>query len=94
MYYCDICITGADIAFVLDSSGSAGQGNWPKVLNFVKKFVRELAIGPLDNKVAVISYGNRATMHFTLDDHLTKEDLNGAIDRIPFQNKMTNTSGM
>ena len=32
----------ADVAFVLDASGSIGEDNWPKVLDFSKSVTRNL----------------------------------------------------
>ena len=41
-FSCFIVCGPADVAFVLDSSGSIGKKNWPKVLDFSKSVTQNL----------------------------------------------------
>lgn len=78
----------ADIVFVLDSSGSIGQDNWLRVLNFTKTVVSGLEVGPFDIRVGCVSYGTRSTVHFYLDTHDNKQDILDAIDMIPWKDQV------
>ena len=82
-----------DLAFILDSSGSIGASNWPRLLTFVVDVISRLPIGRDRVNVGVVSYGNRAQVHFDLDDHLTVEGMERAIQSIRWKDQMTNTSG-
>lgn len=82
-----------DLAIMLDSSGSVGANGWRAMLNFVKDLVREIPIGPSDNLLAVVSFGNEATLHFNLPHYMNRNDMLNALDVIPWKNQWTNTSG-
>lgn len=82
-----------DIAFVLDSSGSIGAGNWRKVLNFVKGVIDHVEISSEAHNAGVISFGNQATLNIALNQYHTKLSLMSAIDAIPWKDQWTNTSG-
>ena len=52
----------ADIAFVIDSSGSIiadDPENWRRVLRFVEDIVEKLDIGPEKIRVAAVTFSNR-----------------------------------
>ena len=83
----------ADLIILLDSSGSITEENWYKVLDFAKEIVDNFAIGPDDIQAGVLSYSNRATIAFHLNDYDNKRDIFRAIDRIPYKDQETNTSG-
>ena len=83
----------AEIVFALDSSGSIGIDNWLLVLNFTKNVIRGFTVGPNNVKIGLLYYGNYATLAFHLDEHNSTEDLLTAIDRIPWKDQKTNTSG-
>ncbi|ELT92983.1 hypothetical protein CAPTEDRAFT_220507 [Capitella teleta] len=83
----------ADIIFVMDSSGSVGDSNWKLVLQFVQNVVDNLDIGSHATRVGAITYGNRATVNFYLDDYSNKEDINAALGAIRWKDQETNTSG-
>ena len=82
-----------DIAIMLDSSGSVGANGWRAMLDFIKLLVNEIPIGPTQNLISVVSFGNEATLHFGLPQHMSKNSLLNALDVIPWKNQWTNTSG-
>lgn len=86
---CDV----ADMVFVLDSSGSIGSNNWVKVLEFVKSFITDVNIGPQNVQVGIVTYGNRASLQFNLNTYTNASQMLEAIDRIPWKDQATNTSG-
>jgi len=53
----------ADIAFVIDNSGSirdndvVGGNNWQLIIDFVKSIIDAFSIGPLATRVAVVDFG-------------------------------------
>jgi len=53
----------ADIAFVIDNSGSIrdndpiGGNNWQLILDFVKSIIDAFTIGPQATRVAVVDFG-------------------------------------
>ena len=83
----------ADIVFVLDSSGSVGEKNWEKMLNFVKDVINQLPVGIHSTRVGLVNYGNRATAEFYLNSHNSSASAVAAIDQIKWKDQETNTSG-
>lgn len=87
----------ADIAFVLDSSGSVGDDNWKIVKDFVKNFTKMLHFSEDKNQLAIISYGNEAHFHVGLTDYQNHNDpyayINNKLDNeVPWLNENTNTA--
>ncbi|KAI0225937.1 Zinc metalloproteinase dpy-31 [Lamellibrachia satsuma] len=80
-----------DLAFLIDSSGSIGKVNWPKILNFMKMFSSKLTVSPDRARISVISFGNDATLHFRLNSHTTLKSTKDAIDQIRWKDQWTNT---
>ena len=78
---------------MLDSSGSVGAGGWRAMLDFIKLLINEIPIGPTRNLISVVSFGNEATLHFGLPQHMNKNGLVNALDVIPWKNQWTNTPG-
>ncbi|XP_055341921.1 uncharacterized protein LOC129590625 [Paramacrobiotus metropolitanus] len=66
---------GADIAFVVDGSGSIGSENFQHTLNFVKEVISRLNIGPQSNQVALVQYSDYAQAEFHLNTYSTKEQV-------------------
>ncbi len=83
----------ADIAFVLDSSGSIGKENWKSVLQFVTSVISTLDIDYGSHRVGIASFGSYASIEFYLNDHGYLGDLIEAVDSIKWLDEMTNTSG-
>ena len=82
-----------DLIFVLDSSGSIGSGNYQKVREFVKNFIKSgITIGPNDDQVGVIIFGGNAQVVFNLNAYQKETQLLGAIDSIPYLSESTNTA--
>ena len=71
-----------DLAFVIDSSHSVGKNNWQKMLKHLKTLSGRLTVGPDHARIAVVSFGKEATLHFGLDSHVTLMSTQAAIDRI------------
>lgn len=86
---CDV----ADIVFSLDSSGSVGEADWLLVLNFTKSVVKGFTVGGKNVQIGVNYYGNNAALAFNLNDYNTTAEVMDAIDRIPWKDQKTNTSG-
>ncbi len=71
----------ADLAFVLDSSGSIGRTNWYKVLDFVKAMALSLRIDSGVHKIGVASFGSYANREFNLEQYPRLSEMLPAIDR-------------
>lgn len=82
-----------DIAFVLDSSGSIGDQHWVQVLSFFKFVVSNVPVGFYATRFASVTFGNEATVDFHLNTFNTTRDILAAIDKIPYKDENTNTSG-
>ena len=80
-----------DIVFVVDSSGSILQQNWPLVLNFMRNIVQDLTIGPDNVQIGVVIFGDYVYPQFQLNTYHRKADILNMIDRIPFLDQSTNT---
>ena len=88
-----MCKAVADVAFIVDSSGSIGRRNWLKMLQFLKDMVKAFNVGPDKTHVAVLAYSTGANVEFRFNrltgSAVTEEGYNGLIDRIRFQRGYT-----
>ena len=80
-----------DIVFIVDSSGSIQEQNWPLVLNFMKNIVRDFTIGPNNVQIGIAAFGDYVYPQFQLNTYYRKEEILDVIDRIPFLDQSTNT---
>ena len=87
------CKVSADVAFIVDSSGSIGRRKWPLVLDFLKKIINEFNVGPDGTHVAVVAYSTNAKVEFAFNavsgEQITAEEYGKRIDRIRFQRGYT-----
>nr|XP_058971731.1 uncharacterized protein LOC131798056 isoform X6 [Pocillopora verrucosa] len=87
------CKATADVAFIVDSSGSIGRGRWPLMLNFLKNIISAFNVGPDGTHVAVIAYSNDAKLEIAFDSvsgaQITAEEYGKRIDKIAFQRGFT-----
>ncbi|OQV19252.1 putative Collagen alpha-3(VI) chain [Hypsibius exemplaris] len=84
---------GADIAFIMDSSGSVGAEAFQESLNFVAQVVDALDIGTNRNRIAFISYSSNthaAAFHF--NTYTAKSEIIHHILNTPWQAGMTPTA--
>lgn len=62
-----VCQAAADVAFVVDSSGSISRRNWFKMLHFLKNMVKAFNVGPDITHIAVVAYSTTAKVEFRFD---------------------------
>ena len=77
------CGGKADIVFLLDKSGSVGQSNFNKMLEFVKDVSSNFDIGPNDVQIGVDTFSTSFSTEFTLGKFADKHGVSAAVDRIP-----------
>ena len=87
-----MCTKQADIVFVLDMSGSIGQQNWNRLIDFVINIVNKLTISKLGIHVGVVTYSNDAQIAISLDKYFDQAGLIAAIRNIVYQGGGTNTA--
>ncbi|CAH1789221.1 unnamed protein product [Owenia fusiformis] len=88
---CDkTCNVHSDVVFLMDSSGSIGADNFIIMKNFIKAIVNDLNVGAGMSRIALISFGSDAFIHFSLSDYDTKAGVMHAVDRIPYTGGATN----
>lgn len=68
--------------FVLDSSGSIWR-HYQQVKQFFKTFAQKYSVSENGTHVGVVTFGSRADVSMTLDEHTEQFELNEAIDKIP-----------
>ena len=56
----------ADIALVIDSSGSINRARFDKMVDFIDGLIDELNIGEAGTHVSVVKFGSEATIEFSL----------------------------
>ena len=90
----------ADVAFVIDDSGSIrdanipGQtDNWDSVKNFIIRIVSRLNIGSTGVRIAAVTFSNEGIMKFDLDDYLDKTLVEARIQTLEYNGGNTNTTG-
>ena len=79
------CLIAMDIAFLLDSSSSAGQVGYQTQKDFVKLFSRNLAMSVTGSRVGVISYSTQASLDVAFQEHSNPDDLQATIDTLQFK---------
>jgi hypothetical protein len=84
------CYNVADVAFLLDSSGSINDVDWQDLLNFVSSVVGQLQISQQEIHVAATRYATDATIQFRLDTSYVKSDIQNRILRIQKVEGQTN----
>ena len=88
-----VCNAVADVAFIVDSSGSIGRRNWVKMLQFVKDMVKAFNVGPQKTHIAVIAYSTGSKVEFKFNtltgSAVTEEGYYRLIERIRFQRGYT-----
>ena len=87
------CKATADVAFLVDSSGSIGRSRWPLMIEFVKKVTNVFNVGPDGTHIAVIAYSTNAKLEFTFNtlsgSQITAAEYGKLIDKIRFQRGFT-----
>ena len=86
------CHGEADIAFILDSSGSVGHENFAKMRNFVHDIIKYLKIGESRYQAALIVYSELAWTEYNLTTYRTQEDILYATMRARYIYGSTNTA--
>lgn len=85
------CATKSDIVLVLDSSGTVGFANWPKVKQFAELFISRVKLGEeKDSKLAMVSFAATAEELYPLT--ASKVRLNNAIQSAAWMKTSTNTA--
>lgn len=85
------CDGVADVAFLLDESGSVGAGNFVKVKNFLVKTVQQLKIGPMNIRISLVKFGSSITTVSHLNSHKTSADVINAINKLTYRGGGTPT---
>lgn len=78
------CNTGADIAFMLDASGSIGYDNFNKMKEFVVDQIMNLDIENDVMRVAVVIVSDVAQQQFGLTTYKGRLEMSAAIRAIPY----------
>jgi collagen type VI alpha len=86
------CKKNADIAFILDASGSVREENFVKTKDFVKSLVDSVNVDRLGSNVAIVTFSNSARVEFHLGDFNNRIEMIRAIDAIPYSRGTTNTA--
>jgi hypothetical protein len=76
------CKVNVDIMFVLDISGSLKDKHLDEVFDFMTKFVKNLTIGPRNDRVGAVVFGDYAHVMFTMSEHSNKQKLLSAIKEL------------
>ena len=84
-------MSGIDIYFVLDESGSVEFSNYQMMKQFVNNTVNEFDIGPDDTQVGVISFSSTPRLQFPLNTYHDKASLLTAINALPYNGGGTST---
>ena len=77
------CKDQADVAFVVDSSGSIGSRDFQREKEFVKALASEFRISPSDTQTGLICYSDYATVLAKFGDYTRISDFKKAVDRLP-----------
>ena len=81
-----------DLVFVLDESGSITAGNFEKMKDFCISVVERIEIGSSSTHVALVKYGDDATIIFDLSEGTDKDDIIQQIRDMPYGGGRTHTA--
>ena len=85
------CKPIADIAFVIDSSGSIGRSNWGRMKRFLKAIVSKLDVSPAATHVSAIAYSNNPEVVYRFNNRQGTAEVNNAFDGMRWQRGFTYT---
>ncbi|KAJ7350184.1 hypothetical protein OS493_037878 [Desmophyllum pertusum] len=80
---------GADIAFMMDSSGSIGRSNYLKLKAFVKAVMMELVKNSTKLNAAVVLYSTRASVQLDFSHKFNLQSFISTIDNLPYKRGFT-----
>lgn len=83
------CINLADVAFLVDSSGSLHEEGFLEQKDFIKTIVETLDVSPSDSQIGVITYSDKATVAIKFSDYEYQEDLIKGIEALQYNGKTT-----
>ncbi|OWF38639.1 Collagen alpha-6(VI) chain [Mizuhopecten yessoensis] len=81
----------ADVVFILDSSGSEGQNNFQKELQFVSNFVNNVQIGPQNIQVGLVTFSDIVKNEFYLNSFNNKLDIMTKLQNVSYRGSTTYT---
>ncbi|XP_052813421.1 uncharacterized protein LOC128240703 isoform X11 [Mya arenaria] len=86
------CFASGDIVFILDSSGSVGQDNFYRVLNFTYSTIDGLDIDSGHFRVGVTTFSDSSRLDFNLNDFSNKQDIHDALTQVRYMYGNTHTA--
>lgn len=86
------CTSKSDILFIVDSSGSVGDEDFRKELDFVYRTIDSLDIDSGLYNVGLISFSDQARIEFYLNSYLSKEELENATASVKYVYGSTHTA--
>ncbi|XP_013415045.2 cartilage matrix protein-like [Lingula anatina] len=89
--FCSCSVLVADVAFILDASGSVGSANFNKMKDFVRNFVSSFNIGNQHVQIALIQYSSRTTIESYFSNASSKAEVYRTIDQIQYTSGNTHT---
>lgn len=84
----------ADIAFVLDSSGSVQEDgdNWSQMKLFAQRLLDYMDIGSTKVLIGAVTYGSEAYVAFRLKDYSRESEISRQLGNLTFIGTKTNTA--
>ena len=82
---------GADIAFIIDSSGSISRRNYLREKAFVKAVMMELVKNSIKLNAAVVLYSTRASVKLDFSQKFNLQRFISTIDNLPHERGVTRT---
>ena len=76
------CFPDADVAFLVDSSGSISRKDYSKVKTFVANLAAKFEISPTGSRAAVVLYSTRASTPIRFGAYTSKETFQRAVQRL------------
>ncbi|KAK7115067.1 hypothetical protein V1264_001009 [Littorina saxatilis] len=86
------CLQKADVVFMLDGSSSVGDGNFQRLLNYVKIVSSQLPVSQQGVHVGVMQFASRPSVQFGLGVYTDRASLLKSIDNIQYMGGGSNTA--
>ena len=80
-----------DLGFIIDASGSIGQGNWNKMMRFLMSLTSKLNVNGTQTRVGALTFASDAKVEFCFNELQDTDAVNDKFAEMIWRRGSTNT---
>lgn len=85
----ELCKIAADVAFVVDSSGSISSKDYETMKSFISAMARRLRLSSTGSRAGLIQYSTNAAKEIDLNDYISSDGFSKAVEALVQQRGQT-----